>query len=59
MRSASEELLLGLLVRDLCDRKWRVAIRHFLILRDSGVKVPALIERSCLELMRQAGMAPH
>lgn len=47
----SHEAILELLLEDMCRGHLNVAIRHFLMLRESGVAVPALIERSCEQLV--------
>ena len=44
--------LLALLIADLCQGHFHVAVRHFLMLRACGAKLPALIERSCEELLQ-------
>ena len=45
--------LTTLLIHDLNRGHYHVAIRHFLMLKASGGTVPALIERSCEQLMRE------
>jgi hypothetical protein len=47
----SQEAILELLLDDMCRGHLNVAIRHFLMLRESGAAVPALIERSCEQLV--------
>jgi hypothetical protein len=47
----SHEAILELLLDDMCRGHLNVAIRHFLMLRETGAAVPALIERSCEQLV--------
>ena len=47
------ESLTSLLISDLSQGHYNVAIRHFLMLKRCGGKVPALIERSCEQLLRE------
>ena len=44
--------LQALLIADLCQGHFDVAIRHFLMLKGCSARLPALIERSCEELVQ-------